>query len=181
VNGRLLVVRAECATCTGLVHEEPIMRHAPTLTRRAAVLMLGAGTLMPRRGIALERPAVRVHKDPNCGCCNGWVTHLRRAGYDAAGVDTNRLNAVKARLGVPPQLHSCHTAEVGDFVVEGHVPASAIDRLLAERPQARGLAVPGMPVGSPGMEGGEPETYDVILFGPQGTRVFLRYRGARVL
>ena len=144
-------------------------------TRRGAILMIGAACLSPVR--ALERPPVTVHKDPNCGCCNGWVSHLQRAGFSVTSKDTTRLNAVKARLGVPAELHACHTAEIGRYVVEGHAPAPAIDRLLAEQPQARGIAVAGMPAGSPGMEGGEPETYDVVLFGPQGRRVFGRFRG----
>lgn len=148
-------------------------------TRRSAVLALAAAALAPRHARALERPRVTVHKDPNCGCCGAWIEHLERAGFPVTRVDTGRLNAVKARLGVPADLHSCHTAEVAGFIVEGHVPATAIDRLLAERPAARGLAVPGMPAGSPGMEGGEPETYDVLLFGPQGRRRFARFHGDR--
>jgi hypothetical protein len=86
------------------------------------------------------------------------------------------MRAVKAKLGVPPDLASCHTAEIDGYVVEGHVPASAIKRLISDKPQARGLAVPGMPVGSPGMEGGEPETYDVILFNADTRQTFGRYR-----
>ena len=80
---------------------------------------------------------------------------------------------------MPPRLASCHTAKVGGYVIEGHVPAADIRRLLEQRPRVDGLAVPGMPIGSPGMEGGEEDTYDVVLFGPQGQRVFARYRGAR--
>jgi hypothetical protein len=124
---------------------------------------------------------MRVHKDPNCGCCGGWIDHLRAAGFAVTAIDTDRMSAVKARLGVPAELASCHTAELGDYVIEGHVPAAAIDRLLAERPRAKGLAAPGMPIGSPGMEGGEPEIYDVMLFGPDGSRSFGRYKGARAV
>jgi hypothetical protein len=96
-------------------------------------------------------------------------------------VETAELNRVKARLGVPPSLAACHTAEVAGYVVEGHVPAGAIKRLLAERPDAKGLAVPGMPIGSQGMEveGAAPETYEVMLFGPAGQRPFARYRGGQ--
>lgn len=148
-----------------------------TLTRRTALLMLGTVVALPRPLLAAERPPVTVHKDPNCGCCGEWIAHLRRAGFSVTAVDTPRMHAVKTRLGVPAELQSCHTAELGSYVIEGHVPADAIDRLLAERPQARGLAVPGMPVGSPGMEGGAPETYEVVLFGPKEQRVFARYRG----
>jgi hypothetical protein len=102
-------------------------------------------------------------------------------GLSGPVVETANVNAVKRRLGVPSDLASCHTAQVDGYVIEGHVPASAIQRLLAQRPQAVGLAVPGMPVGSPGMEGGAPETYEVVLFGPQGRRTFARYEGGREL
>jgi hypothetical protein len=134
-----------------------------------------------RRGLVAAVPAwVAVTKDPGCGCCGGWVDHLKAAGFPVEVTETAEVNRVKARLGVPQALAACHTAEVGGYVVEGHVPASAIRRLLAERPQAKGLAVPGMPVGSPGMEveGTAPETYTVVLFGPAGQRTFGRYRGA---
>jgi hypothetical protein len=147
------------------------------LSRRA--VLLGSMALAATPALANDRPSVRVHKDPDCGCCNGWIAHLKQAGFAVAAIDTDRLSAVKARLGVPSELASCHTAEIGDYVIEGHVPAPAIDRLLAERPRARGLAVPGMPVGSPGMEGGEPEVYAVMLFGPAGTRSYGRFKGAR--
>jgi hypothetical protein len=147
---------------------------------RRAILSAAAGTaLLPAFAIGADRPPVTVHKDPNCGCCTGWAEHLERAGFSVTTVDTQRLNAVKARLGVPADLHACHTGEIAGYVIEGHVPAAAVDRLLAERPAARGLAVPGMPVGSPGMEGGEPETYEVVLFGPQGRRTFARFRGTQ--
>lgn len=125
-------------------------------------------------------PRVVVTKDPTCGCCTAWAEHLREAGFPVEVVETAEINRVKTRLGVPAALASCHTAEVGGYVVEGHVPAAEIRRLLAERPAARGLAVPGMPMGSPGMEmeGMEPDTFEVVLFGPAGTRTFARYRGA---
>jgi hypothetical protein len=126
-------------------------------------------------------PEVIVHRDPSCGCCGAWAEHLRRAGFPVKIVETGNLNAIKQRLGVPADLISCHTAEVAGYLVEGHVPAGAIRRLLAEKPQAAGLAVPGMPMGSPGMEGGAPETYEVLTFGPQGRQVFARYLGDREL
>ena len=102
---------------------------------------------------------VTVRKDPTCSCCTGWADHLRAEGFPVTEVATSDLKAVKTRLGVPTDLSGCHTAEVGGYAIEGHVPAVAIKRLLAERPVATGLAVPGMPAGSPGM-GGEPEVYD---------------------
>src|SRR5262249_57991091 len=102
---------------------------------------------------AAPRPLVPVHRDPNCGCCGGWVAHLQVNGFDANVIETTKLNPLKTKLGVTCDLAACHTAEVEGYVIEGHVPASAIKRFLAERPKARGLAVPGMPQGSPGMTG----------------------------
>ena len=131
--------------------------------------------------VAAERlPTIKVHRDPSCGCCGAWVAHVRASGFTAEVIETTAIAQVKNRLGVPQSLASCHTAEVGRYVIEGHVPAAAIRRLLIERPQAKGLAVVGMPVGSPGMEveGSAPETYSVILFGPSGQRTFARYHGA---
>jgi hypothetical protein len=107
-------------------------------------------------------------KDPTCGCCSGWVQHLQNAGFATKVLDTRDIDAVKKRLGVPDDLAACHTAEVAGYVIEGHVPAAALSRFLAEKPNATGLAVPGMPIGSPGMEGGRPEKYDVVLFGQNG-------------
>jgi hypothetical protein len=152
-----------------------------TLSRRRLLALLGVAPL----GVGLPANAqtlaeVLVHRDPSCGCCGAWAEHLRRAGFPVKIVETGNINAIKQRLGVPADLISCHTAEVDGYAVEGHVPAGAIRRLLAERPQAAGLAVPGMPIGSPGMEGA-PETYEVILFGQQGRRVLARYFGDREL
>lgn len=125
-------------------------------------------------------PEVAVTKDPSCGCCDAWVVHLREAGFRAS-VTEGPVNPLKTKLGVPRALASCHTAQVSRYVIEGHVPAPAIKRLLAERPEGIGLAVPGMPVGSPGMEveGTEPDTYEVILFGRSDRRTFARYRGSK--
>ena len=130
-----------------------------------------------------DLPLVTVMKDPSCGCCGAWAEHLEAAGFPVRMVDTDELDAVKRRLGVPAELASCHTAEVGGYVVEGHVPAPAVRRLLAERPSAKGLAVPGMPAGSPGMDfpGVTPERYAVILFGDGDETTFARFLGAREL
>ncbi|NBJ09432.1 DUF411 domain-containing protein [Microvirga arsenatis] len=155
------------------------MNNAFAWTRRAFIAGLaGAAVAAPLRA-AEGLPKVVVTKDPNCGCCSGWADHLKQAGFQVEVVETTEMNRVKTRLGVPQALASCHTGEVGGYVIEGHVPAPSIKRLLAERHQAVGLAVPGMPVGSPGMEveGMEPDTYEVILFGPSGQRSFARYRG----
>ena len=149
-------------------------------TSRAALVSLvaAAAVIAAARGRAQPWPAMTVHKDPNCGCCAAWVEHVSAAGFAVSVVETDRLDAVRTRLGVPPDLAACHTAEIGGYVIEGHVPAGAIARLLAEKPAGTGLAVPGMPAGSPGM-GGSPESYEVVLFGAQGRRTFARYRGAR--
>lgn len=109
-----------------------------------------------------------VYKTPTCGCCTGWVEHLEANGFEAETRDLRSLTAVKMEVGVPPAMASCHTALVEGYVIEGHVPAEAIDRLLAERPDVAGLAVPGMPIGSPGMEGPNPEPYTVYAFDREG-------------
>ena len=151
--------------------------HMP-LSRRRVLALIGAAPL----GVCLRAgadmlPEVMVHRDPSCGCCGAWAEHLRRAGFPVKITETSNLDAIKQRLGVPADLISCHTAEGRGYVIEGHVPAAAIQRLLLEKPEAAGLAVPGMPIGSPGMEGGAPETYEVVLFGSHGRRTFARYRG----
>lgn len=138
-------------------------------------LVAGAGLVACGVGAAPEgSPAgsVVVYRSPTCGCCASWEAHLREHGYEVTSRPTADLPTVKAELGVPPDLASCHTAVVDGYVVEGHVPAGAIDRLLAEAPDAHGIFVPGMPVGSPGMElpSGERDPYDVILVDGRGAR-----------
>ncbi len=156
--------------------------HIALSRRRIILALVGVAPLyLGVRANAAALPEVVVHRDPSCGCCGAWAEHLRRTGFPVKIVETPNLNAIKERLGVPADLISCHTAEVAGYVVEGHVPAGAIQRLLAEKPLARGLAVPGMPSGSPGMEGAAPETYEVMVFGQQGRRVFARYLGDREL
>jgi len=115
-------------------------------------------------------PRVLVHKNEYCGCCNGWVEHMRKAGFRVEVRNVDNLDPVKTRVGVPAGKGSCHTAEVGGYFVEGHVPAIDIKRLLAERPEAKGLVLPAMPVGSPGMEApdGSSEPYTVELVGHDG-------------
>lgn len=154
---------------------------ADKIGRRALLQRIAAGTalLVAGRGQAQAqaRPTITVWKDPSCGCCGGWVEHMRRNGFVATVIETADVQAIKTQRGVPIELASCHTAEIAGYTIEGHVPAQAILRLLAERPSGRGLAVPGMPIGSPGMEGGKPETYDVVLFG-EGTKTsFGRFSG----
>ena len=155
------------------------------LTRRSVIAGIAALPALwtPSWARAFARPLVTVHKDPSCGCCGAWAEHVEAAGFPVTIVETGDMDAVKRRLGVPAELASCHTAEVDGYVVEGHVPAAAIERLLALAPAATGLAVPGMPGGSPGMDypGVTPEAYEVVLFGPSGRKTFARFRGAQAL
>lgn len=112
-----------------------------------------------------------VHKSPYCGCCGLWVEHMERAGFDVEVREVDNLGPIKQALGVPAGAGSCHTAEIGGYFVEGHVPAQDVKRLLAERPAARGLAAPGMPLGSPGMEtpDGRAQPYEVLLIAHDGS------------
>ena len=130
--------------------------------------------------MAQTRPQVEVWKDPDCGCCKDWVSHLEANGFQVKVHDSGNAQA-RSRLGVPDKLGSCHTALIGGYAIEGHVPARDIYRLLKERPKAVGLSVPGMPVGSPGMDdaayGGRKDAYDVLLIQADGsTRVYQSYR-----
>jgi hypothetical protein len=152
----------------------------PRPTRRSALLaaLAAVGTLVSAGALAAaEKPVITVHRDPSCGCCSGWVQHLQQSGFVTKVLETRDIDAVKTRFGIPDDLAACHTAEVMGYVIEGHVPVEALRRFLAEKPNAAGLAVPGMPIGSPGMEGGTPERYDVVLFGPNGRRTYMSFVG----
>ncbi len=124
-----------------------------------------------------------VHYDPGCGCCGAWVAHIRDAGFTVETRATRYMNQVKDDLGIPAELSSCHTAEIGGYIIEGHVPAGAVTRLLRERPDAMGISVPGMPIGSPGMEvpGMADDPYEVVLFNADRTAPFARYRGTALI
>jgi len=147
------------------------------VSRRSALGIVAAVLIVPTVSGAAQSTVIRVHKDPSCSCCSGWVRHLEAAGFGVTVQEEADLRNVRKRLGVPTDLAGCHTAEAGGYVIEGHVPAAAIQRLLKERPVATGVAVPGMPVGSPGMEGGIPERYAVVLFGPNGRRTYMEFEG----
>lgn len=131
-------------------------------------LLLGAMALgsFPLVAVTAPRVPIQVWKDPNCGCCKDWITHLEENGFSVSVHDQGN-NAARSRLGMPKKYASCHTALVQDYVIEGHVPASDIQRLLKEKPAALGLAVPAMPIGSPGMDGptygGRRDPYQVLL------------------
>lgn len=150
--------------------------------RSRVALVAGGTAFLVLRGIGLEagagpgpQPEVTVYKSPTCGCCTEWVAHLRRHGFRVKVEDVTSLQPIKTRHGVPEALQSCHTALVGGYVVEGHVPADLVERLLREPPKVAGIAVPGMPVGSPRMEvpGARAERYQVLTFDRSGqTEVF---------
>jgi hypothetical protein len=112
---------------------------------------------------------ILVYKTATCGCCSGWVEHLKAAGFTVDARDVTDLMSVKRDAGVPGAMSSCHTSIVDGYVVEGHVPAEQVERLLADRPDIAGIAVPGMPTGSPGMEGRNPEPYQVLSIGRDGS------------
>jgi len=123
-------------------------------------------------------PTITVFKDPTCSCCNLWIEHLKQNGLEVIvkEVTTSVLRAMKTKYGIPPDLQTCHTATISDYVVEGHVPAADIQRLLKERPAATGLVVPGMPIGSPGMEGNKREAFSVLLLDTVArTSVYRKY------
>jgi hypothetical protein len=144
-----------------------------TLAALVAILVGGGGMLLPGTGFAAE---VTVYKSPWCGCCSKWIEHMRANGHSVKTQNIEDLDRIKKMAGVPKHLQSCHTAMIDGYVIEGHVPAEDVARLLSERPKAKGLATPGMPTGSPGMEGGTPERYDVMLFRADGsTSVFSKH------
>ena len=151
----------------------------PTMMKRRKLLI--AGLLTPVASAwASERPLVEVWKDPNCGCCKEWIAILVAAGFEVRPYDVGN-NAARARMGIAPSLGSCHTARVGNYAIEGHVPVQDIKRILLEKPDAIGLTVPGMPVGSPGMDGpaykGRRDPFDVLLIAKNGsTQVYQSYR-----
>ena len=143
----------------------------------ATVAALGAGAfaadLRQPEPAAPAKVEIMVYKTPTCGCCGKWVDHMRASGFTATVKDTVDLAPIKARLGVPASLASCHTTVVNGYVVEGHVPAAAVLKLLKERPAIVGISAPGMPRGSPGMEGPVKDRFDVVTFDRAGhSRVF---------
>lgn len=150
-----------------------------SILRMGLAATLGMPLIMASSRTAFSARAGRgiVHRDPSCGCCEAWIAHMRENGFDLEIREAADLMAEKARLGVPAPLQSCHTAEIGGYVIEGHVPAKDVRRLLEEKPQGLGLSVPGMPVGAPGMEMGDQiDPYRVFLWDNSGqARVFAVY------
>ena len=161
-----------------------------TSTNRRHVLHLLAAAAgmaaLPAMAAAPAKIAMEVWKDPNCGCCKDWIALMEQAGFAVKVHDVGN-SAVRAKLGLPTRLGSCHTALVGGYLVEGHVPAADVHKLLKQKPKALGITVPGMPIGSPGMDGpeygGRKDPYDVLLVTKNlmnsdvSTSVFTSYRG----
>jgi hypothetical protein len=139
-------------------------------------LALTTGAAPSSSTVDAKKPTITVYKDPSCGCCKSWIEYLVKHGYRVDAKDTPDMPGIKRALGVPNGLTACHTAVVNGYLIEGHVPAADIARLLQQKPKIAGLAVPGMPMGSPGMEGPRAQHYQVISFDKAGkTKVFASY------
>lgn len=138
---------------------------APQSSAAVAAAPAAATTLASNNG---ELIPIKVYKDPSCGCCKEWVKHLEANGFTVETMDMPDMSSVKTKYGVKNEIQACHTAVVGDYLVEGHVPADVIKQMLKEKPAIAGLAVPGMPQGSPGMDGGAKERYNVLTFDRAG-------------
>jgi hypothetical protein len=147
--------------------------------RRGSLTFLGAAMACLMVGPAPAAGQMTMHKSATCGCCGKWAARMREAGFSVEEVIETDMEAVKSKFGVPETMKSCHTALIEGYVIEGHVPAEAINRLLVERPKVTGVAAPGMPTGSPGMEVGEAEVYPLYLFDAASSREFGKWRGAK--
>lgn len=147
------------------------------VTRRSFVCAAAAALALGKFAHvdAQDAPLVSVYKNPACGCCGEWILHMRANGFRVETREIADVTPVRRRFGVPDQLASCHTAVVGGYAIEGHVPASDVQRLLRERPKVTGLAVPGMVPGSPGMVQGRPQPYATLAFDDRGSRIFARH------
>ena len=143
----------------------------------AALAGLALAAVMLSAALPSHKPGeMLVYKSATCGCCKKWVDQMRQQGFTVTTRDEEDMTPIKADLGVPAATHSCHTAVIDGYVIEGHVPAADIKRLLKEKPKVVGIAVPGMVVGSPGMEGPDPEPYDVVTFDAKGqTTVYAKH------
>src|SRR5688572_5403903 len=145
-----------------------------TLLTTALLLVVSTGSASHRH---VPSPEVVVYKTARCECCNGWIEHMRKAGYTVVAHNLSAVDRIakQKELGVPSTLNSCHTSVVDGYIVQGHVPAEDVDRLLKERPKVTGIAVYNMPEGSPGMESDTPEPFEVIAFSPDTTWVFAKH------
>lgn len=160
----MLAMGAEAALSGAALPEASVSKGASPSSARAEAAV--PDVALPTATL----PEVTVWRSPSCGCCGDWIAHMRAAGFSVRDVVQPAMHQVKTRLGVPARYASCHTATVGQYLLEGHVPASDVKRLLAEAPEGRGLLVPGMPIGSPGMEvpGRANDAYDVLLLDDTG-------------
>jgi len=138
---------------------------------RFLLLFLAITLPAPLLATDLNKKAM-LYRDPDCGCCGGHALYLRQHGYDVTVVPTSDIASIKRKLGVPENLASCHTTVIGQYVVEDHVPVSAIERLLTQRPQIRGISLPGMPTGSPGMPGPKEGIFTIYAFSRDAMRIF---------
>jgi len=141
-------------------------------------LMIAGWLSMIGISSAAQAADVEMYKSPNCACCTGWAEHLRKAGFTVTVHKRDDMDAIKSKYGVPEKLASCHTAVVDGYIIEGHVPAQDVERLLKEHPKVAGLTAPGMPMKSPGMQavGQSPQGYDVLAFDKDGTsKIFTHY------
>ena len=139
------------------------------LTILVTAVVVAAAVAPRTQQTPAAKPSVTVYKSPTCGCCSKWIDHMRSNGFDVKAVDVEDIQAVKSAYGVPDEISSCHTSLVGGYVIEGHVPADAVARVLRERPKIAGLVVPGMPLGSPGMEqGSRRDPYSILSFDKTG-------------
>src|ERR1700754_2318987 len=161
------------AACRGSLPEVTTMQY---MSRRVAIAVLASYGLFARQASAIGATPIRVYKDPDCGCCSGWVRHLEENGFVADVHCHETIPALREKAGVPLHLVGCHAAEVEGYIIEGHAPAAAIHRLLEVRPKAIGLSVPGMPTGSPGMDG-PAVRYAAILFGDGVEQTFMQFEG----
>ena len=153
-----------------------------TLLQATALMAIAPLTSVVMKAVAADKPMITVYKTSGCGCCREWVAHLEDNGFVVTTHDVPGTGPYRERFGVPRSLASCHTGVIEGYALEGHVPAAEIKRIIAERPKARGLAVPGMPVGSPGMEvdGTRRDAFDVVLFDDEGGRkVYQHYDAQR--
>ena len=144
-------------------------------TSKSLRLAIAAGALV--LGSAANAAALTVYKSASCGCCGKWVEHVEKHGFTVTVVNVDDVMAVKSKAGIPDNLASCHTSKIGGYVIEGHVPAADIKKLLAEKPRAKGIAVAGMPMGAPGMEHGDHrQPYNTMLLKSDGsTAIFARH------
>ncbi len=155
---------ASATACSKKTQESSAQTVAADAAALAAQVASVATTSVP----SADAPHIKVYKDANCGCCKAWIEHLQQNGFVVEAMDMPDLSAVKTRYGVKEEIQACHTGIVNGYAIEGHVPADVILKMLKEKPAIAGLAVPGMPAGSPGMEGAIKEKYDVLTFDRAG-------------